>query len=92
MKALIATACVAVIAVAGYFFLGEYNSYRTRIADEQKIERVRAELFADAKAEPGQIGRVKEYCQTMRDSLEFKDNDTALTNQIVTNCRVLGYL
>lgn len=93
MKALIATACVAVIAVATYFFWGEYQGYRERVQRAESLDRARAEIFDLAKAKPHEIDKVRAWCKHLDERIdagELKDND--LARGVVRNCRYFDYL
>lgn len=92
MKALVAVTCIAVLGAAGYYFYGEFQSRRERVADQGRLDSVRAELFSLARAEPGDSKRVEEFCQGMKTNIDSGRTADPMAKQVVINCRALDFL
>lgn len=90
MRILYALAAVAVIAFVGYFFLGEWGNYRTRMAAAETEKALRAELFELAGAEPWATENVKIWCRATQSRTDLAGNETA--KRALESCRHLGFL
>ena len=92
MKALIATACIAVIAAVGYYFWGEWQSARERAYRAAELEGARNELFEFAKAKPHETEKVRVWCRAADKAIETTLRDNEIAIQAVRNCRYFDYL
>lgn len=94
MKVLVGAACVAILAVAAYFFWGEYLDFRQTASRQENENAARLELFSYAGVEPGSpdaIEKVSGFCSRMADK-RYKQNDNSeLVSTLVQNCSALGY-
>ncbi len=91
-RSLVAAAAIAIIAVVGYYFWGEYQQSSRRAEAEKRIEGVRAELFDLAKAEPSETNKVTEFCKNIETLLASSLKENSMAIQVGKNCRALGYL
>lgn len=76
MKALIAATCVAILATVGYYFWGEYSEAKAQRERDAEIAVVRAQVFEDARASPGDYAKARQHCDFVRknrDSQLFGD-------------------
>lgn len=95
MKALIAAACLAVIAAVGYYFWGEFAEWRSASADQAAA---RQEIYRLAGVQPGtrdEMGRVIRWCKAIDEKLSdngFTGEATSTARRVVQNCRFFGYL
>lgn len=94
MKALVAAACIAVLAFVGYFFWGEYSKAKA-IADEAaRIESVRSEIFDLAKGSAGlsQTEKARSYCDLLNKINTNNPEKSHARERVLQNCRYFGYL
>ena len=90
LKALIATACVVVLAGGGWFAWGEWSDAAAKRKISDSREAARKELFYLAGARDDDVARVNSFCTVVREQPEkFSDKD--LTAHVARNCRALGY-
>jgi len=92
MKALIAAACIAVLAFVGYYFWGEYSKYEARQEAMRQTENLRKGLFTLAKAEDGNVLKVRHFCDLMT-KINTNNPDRSLEREsVIRTCRDFGYL
>lgn len=92
MKYLIAGACLTIIAAGAYFGISEFNAYRERAAYSRGAEAARAEIFKFAHAKEGETEKVRQWCKNAEAIVDAGTNKSDLFEQVVSNCRALGYL
>ncbi|PWJ73826.1 hypothetical protein C7441_1259 [Pseudaminobacter salicylatoxidans] len=97
MKALVAAACIAVLAFVGYYFLGEYSDYSARQASASaaaaKMEDAREEIFKLAEADPHEPKVAASWCRLT--AMRLNGGNLDGNNQaarIVANCKMLGLI
>ncbi|GHC61485.1 hypothetical protein [Limoniibacter endophyticus] len=97
MKALVASACIAVIAFVGYYFWGEYEARARQVARVEaataRNKADRDEIFELANANPGETDMASAWCRltVMRlDGGKLAGNREAA--RLVTNCMRFGLL
>lgn len=93
MKALVVVTCVAVLAAVGYYFWGEYGSFRAKSDREARADGARKELFELAQAGEYERDKVVSFCNGVDNIIQnIASPDTVdMWQQVKTNCRVLGY-
>jgi hypothetical protein len=92
LKWLIGAACVVAIAAGAVYLYGQYSSYSARVETQDRVARVRAELFRYAGADEGDIALVRGFCSRTNDNLSAGTISKEPGEQLVRNCRALGYL
>lgn len=90
LKALIAAACVVIVAGGAYFAWSEYQQGLGETERNRTSELARAELFEWAGAKPHEFGKVRAYCADIASRLSPGDT-ASLTRRLVRNCSALGY-
>jgi len=90
MKALVAAACIAILAVVGYFFYGEAQQAAERAAHQDRVEEARRELFRLTIAKPHELQYVISYCESLASG--GLRNKTAGQRQTIATCQLAGYL
>lgn len=95
MKALVAAACIAIIAAVGYYFWQEHQRSlvaRGIAAASARREAAVKALFDAAGARPFEASKVRKFCAEMdRQNETAKGNIDALVS-VTERCRALGYL
>lgn len=93
MNRLVAATCVAVLAAVGYFFWGEYGSFRANADKEARASDARKELFELAQAGENERDKVVSFCNDVDNIIQnIASPDTVeMWRQVKKNCRVLGY-
>lgn len=94
MKALIAAACIAIIAAVGFYFWGEFATWRAANQRQANENEARAELFKLANVTPGSpdaIPRMQAWCKAISDVSRNEPNNEA-ARALTRNCRAFDYL
>lgn len=91
LKALVAAACIAILAGVGYYFYSEARLAAEKTARTERIEGARRELFGLAKAKAHEVDKVRDFCGFLV-SPKFTGDKDVFYRQVVVNCRNLGYL
>lgn len=68
LKGLVAAACIAVLAAVGYYFWAEYSAAQDRAIRASNLAAIRAQVFKDAEAAPGDFLKVERHCSFVRDN------------------------
>lgn len=78
MKALIATSCVAtcvaVLAMTGYFFYGEYAEARAQTERQARVDDAMLWLYTLSEAEKGDTSRVAQFCDNVRNYRPMRES------------------
>ena len=90
LKALVAAACIAIVAVAGYYFYTEAQVAAENAAHEKRVEDARRELFRLTIAKPHELQYVISYCESLA-SGGLRDK-TAGQRRVIATCQLAGYL
>jgi len=91
LKALSAVACLVGIVACGVYLWTAYSAHQKQADTLAQRDMVRAELYDLAGAKDGDSGRVVTFCQALRDRPDaFSDKEMA--QQVVRNCRALGFI
>ena len=91
LKALIATACVVIIAGGGYYGWLRYGQFVTESERAVNEESARKEIFSQAGSDDGDTAKVRTYCNL---AVKIANSDTSGDVYIATiarNCRFFGY-
>lgn len=89
MRALIAAACVAIIAAVGYFFFGEWQEAQRSAKIARSIEAARAELVGIVgSSSPAHLQTFCEGNAGVIKAIGGSRDD----KRIERNCHLLGYL
>ncbi|WP_422371364.1 hypothetical protein [Hoeflea sp.] len=92
LKILITAACGVVLVVGLALGWGLFSDYLQERSEAEKRERIRADLFLRAEAEPNEVEKVIRMCEDIAYYIDRSDQDyvDAMTG-IHLNCRMLGY-
>lgn len=105
LKALIALACMVVIAIGAYFGYSEYERIQAERdlavkLDQQKNEEVQRQiketeardaLFEKVGADKTQIEMVRTYCRYLVEAVKSGNASNADAASVAQNCQNLGY-
>jgi len=94
MKALVAAACIAVLAFVGYYFWGEYERARVAAAYAESVENSRKEIFSLAAKSVGlnDEQRARSYCDVLNRINQNNSDKSSERDRVLSNCRSLGFL
>lgn len=88
MKYLIAAACACVIAVTGYYFVGEFRAYQHAESEKAALQ----EILDAADAEPGDTTEIRTFCVSFQNLLKTDpDLKNTSSENLAKNCRHFGY-
>lgn len=89
LKALIAAACVVVIAGGGYLGWSEWSRASAQAGEQATIEAARSAILNESGAAAG-TAAARQWCETMKNLArgELRNNDIARLR--VAQCRLLG--
>ena len=90
-KATIIGAAAILVLAAGLYIANEYSEYSGAASLRAASEATRNELFSMAKAEDGEIEKVRSLCLGA-ESLAKQQPTNGDYLRIARNCRALGYL
>ena len=94
LKLLAGAACIAVVAAAGYWGVGEWRKRQAAAENAALTEKVRAELFSLASAAPGETEKVRTWCRglTIKLGLDQLSGDVKrYAEELRNSCVALGY-
>ncbi|MGQ3214799.1 MAG: hypothetical protein ACT6U0_27335 [Shinella sp.] len=91
LKGLIATACVVVIAIGGYFAVSEYRKSTAEAARKERLDGARKELFDLANAQPNEEEKVREFCKNLKVRIATDLQNNEMAPVLMRNCRAFGY-
>ena len=78
MKALFAATCVALLAVVGYYFAGEYAQARANAEARAKTEDAMNLLYRISGAPEGDTARLAQFCTNARTYAPMREAAKAL--------------
>jgi hypothetical protein len=92
LKILIAAACIVVVLAGGIYGWGALSDYLQEGSEAEKRERIRADLFLRAEAEPDEVEKVIGMCDNIAYYIDRANQDyvDAMAG-VHRNCRMLGY-
>lgn len=90
LKALIAIACVAVVAGGGWFGWPEYQRWSEQSRAKAKIDGARAAVFYQSGAAPGDTVAAKRWCDALRVLVRDELKDNSMAHFRITQCRRIG--
>lgn len=90
MKALLAATCVAVLAVVGYYFWGEWQKHAAAQEYADNLASAKADLFRLAQAEPYEVEKAIKFCKLVRDSPKVMTTEYG-AKRISATCAALRY-
>lgn len=88
MRALVAVTCIAVLAAVGYYFWGEYSEAQAKYERQAKINEAMSWLYALSKAEKGDVERVKQFCNSIREYGSIRERAKKLGADVA--CQAAG--
>lgn len=94
MKALIAAACIAVLAFVGYYFWGEYERARAAATYAESVEDSRREIFSLAAKSVGlnDEQRARNYCDVLSRINQNNSDKSSERERVLNICRSFGFL
>lgn len=89
LKALIAIACVVVIAGGGLYGWGEWQKYSEQSARMAQVETARTAIFNESGGRPGSP-EARRYCERIRALARGELKDNPFAHLRASQCRLVG--